>query len=703
MKRFIYFSLFIFILLPAINMKAQNKTSNNPFFTEWDTPFQAPPFDKIKTEHYLPALEEGINIKRAEIERIIDNPDKPTFENTIAAIEKSGELLNKVSRVFFNISGSNSNDEIQKIAETITPQLSKLHNYIYLNEKLFERIKSINDEKEKLNLTPEELKVLDNYYTDFVRNGIGLDAVKKERLKEINKELSMLSLKFGNNLRKETNALALIINNKEDLVGLPDAVIQGAAELAKHNGLEGKWAFNLQRPSFTPFLQYSERRDLREKLYKAYLKRGNNNNEYDNKDIIKKMISLRSEKAKLLGFKTYADYKLVKNMAKTPENVFKFLFDLWKPALEKSKREEREMQKIIDEEGKNYELAGWDWWYYAEKVKKAKYDLDEGMLRPYFKMENVRQGAFDVASKLYGIQIVKRDDIPVYDSDVEVYEVKEADGTHIGLFYTDYFPRSGKRAGAWSSSFRGQSDMDGKFITPLIVNVGNFSKPTDNQPALLSLDEVHTLFHEFGHALNGLFSKSIYPGAKRSPVDFIELPSQIMENWALNPAVLKMYAKHYKTGEPIPDELINKITNSQYFNKGFEAVEYLAASLLDMDWHTAMDLTNIDPIQFEDSCLNKIGLIPEIASRYQSTNFNHIFGGDGYSAGYYGYYWAAVLDADAFGAFLENGLFDKTTAEKFRRFILEKSGSDDPMNLYIQFRGREPKPDALMARFGFNK
>jgi peptidyl-dipeptidase Dcp len=389
-------------------------------------------------------------------------------------------------------------------------------------------------------------------------------------------------------------------------------------------------------------------------------------------------------------------------MAKTPETVNKFLADLWAPALEQSKEEVIEMQKLIDSEGGNFKLAGWDWWYYAEKVKKEKYALDEEMLRPYFKMENVRKGAFDVASKLYGIQFVKRDDISVYQPDVEVYEVKEADGTHIGILYTDYFPRSGKRAGAWMSSFRGQSNMDSEFITPLIINVGNFSKPTEGKPALLSFDEVETLFHEFGHGLNGLFGKSVYPGAKRSPVDFVELPSQIMENWASHPEVLKLYAKHYQTGEPIPDELIQKIINSQYFNKGFETVEYLAASILDMDWHMLNDVSSIDVIKFEEMSLNKIGLIPEVASRYQSTNFNHIFGGDGYSAGYYGYMWSGVLDSDAFGAFLENGLFDKNTAESFRRNILEKSGSDDPMNLYKNFRGREPKPDALIQKLGFN-
>jgi peptidyl-dipeptidase Dcp len=701
MKQLSFLLIILFYLLPY-NMNAQNSKMDNPFFSEYTTPFQTPPFDKIKNEHFLPAFEEGIKIKRAEVESVINNTDAPTFENTIEALEKSGKLLNKVSSVFFNLNGSKSNEALQKAAETITPELSKLNNDIYLNEKLFQRIKSINDEKDNLNLTAEQLVVLDNYYKDFVRNGVGLDTEKKNRLRKINEELSMLSLKFADNLRKETNAIGLVIDNKEDLAGLPDAVIQGAAALAKQNGFDGKWAFNLQRPSFIPFLQYSENRNLREKLYKAYLKRGNNNNEFDNKEIIKKLIALRNEKANLLGYKTFADFKLERNMAKTPENVNKFLIDLWKPALEKSREELAEMQKLADVEGKNFKLQGWDWWYYAEKVKKEKYAIDEEMLRPYFRMDNVRQGAFDVASKLYGIQFVKRNDIPVYDDEVEVYEVKEADGTHIGIIFTDYFPRDGKRAGAWMSSFREQSNMDNNFITPIIVNVGNFSKPTEGKPALLSFDEVETLFHEFGHGLDGLFGKSTYPGAKRTPVDFVELPSQIMENWASHPEVLKMYAKHYQTGEVIPDEVVEKINNSKYFNKGFEAVEYLAAAILDMDWHSSNNLLTIDPVKFEEESLNKIGLIPEIASRYQSTNFNHIFGGDGYSAGYYGYYWAAVLDADAFGAFLENGLFDKNTAELFRRNILEKGGSDDPMNLYLKFRGREPKPDALIKRLGFN-
>ncbi|MCX8104938.1 MAG: M3 family metallopeptidase [Ignavibacterium album] len=677
--------------------------SNNPFFEEWNTPFQTPPFGKIKNEHFLPALEEGIKQSRAELDLIVNNTEPPIFQNTIAALEKSGKLLTKVSRVFFNLTGANTNDELQKVAEIITPQLTKLNNDIYLNEKLYQRIKTIYDKRESLNLNKEELRLLENYYTDFTRAGIGLSEDKKKRLREINEKLSSLQLKFGDNLRKETNAIGLIIDKEEDLVGLPDAVIKAAGELAEANGLKGKWAFNLQRPSWTPFLQYSQKRELREKLYKAYINRGNNNNEFDNKEIIKQIVKLRIEKAKLLGYETYAHFKLEKNMAKTPENVLRFLNELWLPSINQAKAEVAEMQKLIDAEGGNFKLAAWDWWYYAEKVKKANYALDEEMLRPYFKMENVRKGAFDVASKLYGIKFIKRNDIEVYDNDVEVYEVQEADGSLVGILYTDYYPRNGKRAGAWMSYYRGQSNMDGEMIYPLVVNVGNFTKPTSDKPALLSFDDVNTLFHEFGHALNGLFGRSTYPGSKRSPVDFVELPSQIMENWASHPDVLKMYARHYQTNEPIPDELIQKIKNSQYFNKGFEQTEYLAASFLDMDWHTLKDSITMDVNTFEQNSLNKIGLIPEIASRYQSTNFNHIFGGDGYSAGYYGYSWAAVLDADAFEAFLETDLFNQNVAKSFRENILEKSGSDDPMELYKKFRGRGPKVDALLKRLGFKK
>jgi peptidyl-dipeptidase Dcp len=590
---------------------------------------------------------------------------------------------------------------MQKIAKTIAPILSKHNDDISLNPKLFERVKQIYSEKDKLNLTTEQKTVLDNYYKGFVRGGANLSDEAKDKFRKINEELSVLTVKFSENLLKETIAIGLVIDNKDDLAGLPEDVIKSAAEMAKSKGMEGKWVFTLQKPSWIPFLQYSEKRNLREKLFKAYITRGNNNNENDNKKILSRIASLRVDRANLLGYKTHADYVLDRYMAKKPENVYKFLNDLWKPALRRAGTEVEDLQKLIDKEGNNFKLEAWDWWYYAEKVKKEKYTLDEEMLRPYFKMENVRQGAFDVASKLYGIQLVERNDIQVYHPDVKVYEVKEADGKYIGIFYSDYYPRDSKRNGAWSGNFRNQSDMDDKYITPVVFNVGNFSKPTADKPSLMSVDDVRTLFHEFGHALHSLFANTVYPNAQSVPQDFVELPSQIMENWAMEPEVLKMYAKHYKTGEPMPQELIDKIHNSRLFNQGFETVEYIAASFLDMDWHTLMDDKERDVPAFEKESLTKIGLIPQIESRYQSTNFSHIFAG-GYSSGYYSYIWAAVLDADAFEAFKEKGLFDQETATSFRENVLEKGGSEDVMVLYKRFRGAEPKVDALLKRRGLN-
>ena len=670
---------------------------DNSFFKEWSTPFQTPPFEEIKLEHYLPAFEEGIKLQKAEVDKIINNTEKPTFENTIEAMEKSGKLLTKVSSVFYNLNSANTNDEMQKIAKTVAPMLSKHNDDINLNEKLFAKVKSIYNEKDGLNLTTEQNKVSKDYYDGFIRGGANLTNEQKEKFRKLNEELSLLSLKFGENLLKETNAVGLIIDDKNDLLGLPESVMQAAFELGKAKGHEGKWVFTLQKPSFIPFLQYSEKRNLREKIFKAYINRSNNNNDFDNKKILSSIAALRVERANLLGYKTHADYILEKNMAKNSQIVYEFLTDLWKPALKRAKMEIDDMQKIIYNEGNNFKLEAWDWWYYAEKVKKEKYDLDEEMLRPYFKLENVLQGVFDVASKLYGIQFVERNDIPMYHPDVKVIEVKETTGNHIAILFTDYFPRDSKRSGAWMNSFRKQSNIGNNFITPIIGNVGNFSKPTSDKPSLLSLDEVETLFHEFGHALHGILSNSVYPSVSGTsvPRDFVELCSQIMENWALAPEVLKMYAKHYQTNEPMPDDMIKKIENSKLFNQGFETVEYLAASFLDMDWHTLINAKEKDAINFEKESLSKIGLIPEIESRYQSTNFQHIFSG-GYSAGYYSYIWAAVLDADAFEAFEENGLFDQATALSFRKNILEKGGSEDPMELYKRFRGREPKVDALL-------
>jgi len=673
----------------------------NPFFSEFDTPFQVPPFDKIKEEHYLPAFKEGMEQQNMEIEVIVNNAETPTFENTIEAMESSGSLLTKVGNVFGVLNGSMTNEEMQNIAKEIAPLRSKHRDNIRLNEKLFQRIKAVYEQKDKLDLTTEQNTLLVKYYKDFVRSGANLDEEKKATLKEINQEISVLTVQFGENVLKENNRFEMVIDKKEDLAGLPQAVIIGAEEAAKELGHEGKWVFTIHKPSMIPFLQYSEKRDLREKIFKAYINKGDNNDELDNKAILAKIAALRVKRANLLGYKTHADYVLENNMAKNPENVYNFLDQLWKPALKMAKREAKELQELIRKEGHDFKLQPWDWWYYAEKLKKAKYALDEEMLRPYFKLENARDGAFSVASKLYGIQFIEREDIPKYHEDARVFEVKEADGSHIGILYTDYFPRASKRGGAWMNSFRKQSRLHGKEIYPVITNNGNFSKPTGDKPALISSEEVSTLFHEFGHALHGLLSDCTYNRLSGTsvPRDFVEVQSQIMENWVFEPEVLKMYAKHYETGEVIPQELIDKLKKAKHFNQGFATVEYLAASFLDMDWHTLSEAKELDVHEFETASLNKIGLIPEIIVRYKSPYFNHIFSG-GYASGYYSYIWAEVLDADAFEAFKETSLFDQKTAQSFRENVLERGGTEDPMILYKRFRGAEPTVEALLKRRG---
>jgi len=680
------------------------KQEENPLFSEFDTPFQVPPFDKIKVEHYLPAFKEGMEQQNMEIEAVVNNPEVPTFENTIEALESTGSLLRKVGNVFGVLNGSMTNEDMQNIAKEVAPLRSKHRDNIMLNEKLFQRIKAVYEQKDKLDLTTEQSTLLTKYYKDFVRSGANLDEEKKAALKEINQEISVLTVKFGENVLKENNRFEMVIDKKEDLAGLPQAVITGAEEAAKERGHEGKWVFTIHKPSMIPFLQYSEKRDLREKIFKAYINKGDNNDELDNKANLAKIAALRVKRANLLGYKTHADYVLENNMAKKPENVYKFLEQIWKPALKMAKREARELQEMIRKEGHDFKLQPWDWWYYAEKLKKAKYALDEEMLRPYFKLENVREGAFSLASKLYGIQFIERDDIPKYHEDARVFEVKEADGTHIGILYTDYFPRASKRGGAWMNSFRKQSRLQGKEIYPVITNNGNFSKPTGDKPALISSEEVLTLFHEFGHALHGLLSDCTYNRLSGTsvPRDFVELPSQIMENWVFEPEVLKMYAKHYETGEVIPQELIDKLKKTSHFNQGFANVEYLAASFLDMDWHTLAEAEELDVHEFEEASLNKIGLIPEIIVRYKSPYFNHIFSG-GYSSGYYSYIWAEVLDADAFQAFKETSLFDQKTAQAFRENVLERGGTEDPMVLYKRFRGAEPTVEPLLKKRGLNK
>ncbi|MFQ6082041.1 MAG: M3 family metallopeptidase [Candidatus Aminicenantia bacterium] len=692
---------FFLVIIVGFLFLGSSKQGENPFFREFNTPFQVPPFGEIKEEHYLPAFKEGMKQQQQEIEAIVNNPEAPTFENTIEALENSGALLRKASNVFDILNGSMTNDRMQEIAKEVAPLRSKHEDDILLNEKLFQRVKAVYNQKDKLNLTTEQNMLLEKYYKDFVRGGANLDEEKKAKLREINQELSLLSVKFGENVLKENNRFELIIENEEDLAGLPQSVITAAAEAAKERGHEGKWVFTLHKPSMIPFLRYSEKRDLREKIFKAYINRGNNNDELDNKAIVSRIVVLRVKRANLLGYKTHADFVLEMNMAKKPENVYNLLERLWQPALKMAKKEAKELQEMIYKEGKDFKLQPWDWWYYAEKLKKVKYDLDEEMIRPYFKLENVRNGAFYVANKLYGIQFIERTDIPKYHQDVKVFEVKEADGSHIGILYTDYFPRASKRGGAWMNSFRKQSRLGGKEIHPVITNNGNFSKPTGDRPALLSSEEVSTLFHEFGHALHGLLSNCTYNRLSGTavPRDFVELPSQIMENWAFEPEVLKVYAKHYKTGEVIPQELIDKLKKASHFNQGFATVEYLAASFLDMDWHTLTEAEELHVEKFETASMNKIGLLPEIIVRYRSPYFRHIFSG-GYSSGYYSYIWAEVLDADAFQTFKETNLFDQKTAQAFRRNILEAGGTEDPMTLYKRFRGAEPKVEPLLKRRG---
>jgi len=687
----------IFLLFMSCSHKI-----DNPFFSEFDTPFGTPAFDKIKDEHYLPAFKAGLEQDSLEVIAVADNPAEPTFANTIEALEGTGEMLSRVSNVFYNILESNTNDSLQSIAKTVAPLLSKHSDDILMNAKLFQRVKAVYDQKDQLGLNPEQMKLLEKNYKEFVRGGANLDDSKKAELRKINEELSVLSLKFGDNILAEDNAFELVIENPSNLAGLPQSVITAASETATERGKSGKWVFTLQAPSIWPFLQYSERRDLREKIFKAYASRGNHDNDLDNKAILTRIAALRLQRANLLGYATHADFILEENMAKNPAAVYNLLNQLWQPALKRAQNEAKDLQKMLTKEAKNLRLKPWDWFYYTEKLRKEKFDLDDEALRPYFDLEKVRNGAFDVATKLWGITFTERTDIPKYHDDVKVFEVKEADGTHIGILYVDYFPRASKGGGAWMNNFREQKRKDGKNIAPIIVNVYNFTKPTSDKPSLLTLDEVETLFHEFGHALHGLFSNCSYKNISGTnvPRDFVELPSQIMENWATHPEVMKSYAKHYKTGEPIPDELIEKIRKSEQFNMGFISLEYLAASILDMNWHTITQ-SETDAITFEDQAMAKIGLIPEIIPRYKSYYFRHIFAG-GYSAGYYAYIWAEVLDADAFQAFEDKGLFDQATAKSFRDNILSKGGTEDPMVLYKRFRGAEPKIDALLERRGLN-
>lgn len=687
----------IFILATTCMMySCTTQTETNPFLSEFQTEHGVPPFDKIKLEHYEPAFLKGIEEQNANIDAIVNNSEAPTFENVIVALDNSAPILDRVSAIFYNMTDAEKTPGLNELSIKIAPTLSEHSDNISLNQELFKKVNAVYQQKEFLKLTTEQERLLEETYKDFVRSGANLSPEKQARLREINKQLSTLGLTFSDNILNENNAFKLYIDKEEDLAGLPEWFRQSAAEEAKADGQEGKWLFTLGNASRLPFLQYSENRPLREQIYKAYINRGNNNDKNDNKKIITDIVSLRLEKAQLLGFDCYSNFVLDNTMAKNSTTVMNFLNNLWSYSLPKAKAEAADLQKIMDKEGKGEKLEAWDWWYYTEKLRKEKYNLEEDEIKPYFKLENVREGAFAVANKLYGITLTKLEGIPVYHPDVEVFEVKDADGSHMGIFYVDYFPRPGKSGGAWMSNYREQQGD----IRPLVCNVCSFTKPVGDTPSLLTIDEVETLFHEFGHALHGLLTKCNYKGISGTNVvrDFVELPSQINEHWATEPEVLKMYAKHYQTGETIPDSLIEKILNQKTFNQGFMTTELLAAAILDMNLHNLTDTKNLDVLAYEKEAMNQLNLIPEIAPRYRTTYFNHIIGG--YAAGYYSYLWANVLDNDAFEAFKEHGIFDKKTADLFRYNVLEKGNSEDPMTLYKNFRGAEPQLEPMLKNRG---
>lgn len=688
-------------LMACSGNKEKSSDAVNPFFTEYATPFGVPPFDEIKLEHYKPAFLKGMEEQAKEIDAIVNARSMPDFENTIVALDQSGQLLRRVSAVFYGLNSANTSDEMQALSKELSPLLSKHSDDISLNPRLFERVKQVYDNKEKFNLDKEQTKLLEETYQDFVRGGANLDSAKQVKLRQLNSEIAMLQLTFGQNMLKETNAFQLVIDKKEDLAGLPESLIANAAAAAKAAGMEGKWLFTLHNPSVMPFLQYADNRALREKIFKGYINRGNNNNDADNKEVVKTLLQKRLEKAQLMGYEDYASFVLEDRMAKTSANVYNLLDEVWAPALKQAKAELADIQNEIKKEGNSFEAEGWDWRYYFEKSKKAKFNLDENQIRPYLPLDQVREGAFYVANKLYGITFTQLKDMPLPHPDALCFECKDKDGTHLGVLYMDFFPRASKRGGAWCGSYRSQTYADGKRQGPVVTIVCNFTQPAAGEPALLSADEAATLFHEFGHGLHNLFKDVHYYGVSGVPRDFVELPSQIMEHWVFEPEVLKVYAKHYKTGEVIPAELIEKLDKSGKYGQGFATTEYLAASLLDMDYHVLKEIpADFDVMAFEQQTLGKRGLLKQIPSRYRTTYFNHTMGG-GYTAGYYSYIWAEVLDADAFQAFKETGdIFNQDLAQKFRTYILTPGGIDDAMDMYKNFRGKEPGTDALLKNRG---
>ena len=673
---------------------------NNPLLQPFSSPFQTPPFHLIKEEHYLPAFIEGIKIGKEQIEKVVSNSAVATFENTLEALENCGELVTTISEIFFNLNSAETNDEIQKIAQEVSPLLTEYGNDILLNEPLFKRIKHVYETTDTSKLTTEQNRLLEKSYKGFTRNGALLNAEQKEELREINTKLSLLSLKFGENVLAETNAYELVLENKEDLDGLPEYAIEAAADAAKEKGHDGKWLITLDAPSYMPFMTYATNRALREELAKEFGSRSFKGDELDNQENVKEIANYRFKRAQLLGYKSHAHFVLEERMAETPQTVKTFLDDLLVHAAPAAKKDVADVKAFAKNLDGLEDLKRWDFGYYSEKLKKEKYEIDDELLKPYFKLENVVEGAFQVAQKLYGITFTERTDIPLYHEDVSTYEVKNEDGSLVSIFYADFFPRKGKRNGAWMTSYRNQKIQAGENIRPLVSIVCNFTKPTPTKPSLLTFNEVTTLFHEFGHALHGMLANTTYAGLSGTNVywDFVELPSQIMENWCFERECLDLFAKHYETGEAIPEEYIQKIKDSAAFQEGYMTARQLSFGMLDMAWHGS-DPTGITNVgDFETEAMAATQVLPNMDGTNMSCAFSHIFQG-GYSAGYYSYKWAEVLDADAFEFFKEKGLFDKETASKFRT-LLSSGGTIHPMELYKAFRGREPKVEALLKRAG---
>lgn len=695
MRKIIYSLFALSIMLTQTACNSGGSDEKNSILKESNAPFGAPEFGNFKVEDYKEAFDRGFAEKRADIKRIIENSEAPTYANTIDALEISGKTLEKVTSIFFTLNESDNTEEMTEIENYVVPKMTELNGYIFMNDTLFNRIRTLYDTKESLGLNEEQCIVLENYYNSFVRGGALLNGNDKAALLDIDTKLGLASIKFSSNLLADNKAFKLVITDEKELAGLPQNVIDAAASE------DGKsWVFTLDKPSCIPFLQYADNRELRKQVYLAYYGRGDNGNANDNKAIIKEILQLRQQKAKLLGFESFAHFVLDEKMAKTPEAALELLERIWQPAVKSASDERAELQKLADREGAGIKIEGWDWFYYTEKLRKEKYALNDEDIKPYFKLENVLQGAFDCAGKLYGVKFVKRGDIPVYYNDVEAYEVLDSNNGHLGIFYTDFFPRASKRQGAWMTNFVNQRNICGENVRPMIVNVCNFTPPQGETPALLNIDETRTLFHEFGHALHGLLTQAHYPSVSGTNVkhDFVELFSQINEKWSVHPEVMPTFAKHYITGEAIPAALIEKMQKSSHFNSGFETTELVAAALLDMKMHLVENYDNFDCNEFEKELRRELGFIPEIEYRYRSTNFAHVFGG-GYAVGYYAYLWAEVLDCDAFELFLEKGVFDKETAGSFKQLI-EMGGSKDPMREYRRFRGAEPNPDALLRARG---